>query len=75
MIEPDSVARWAKVKSKSHDVNPVATQAWRTWVPAPKRKVERNRYREEDDKGREDSESPFGIESAEVLADWQSPHL
>ncbi len=75
MIKPDSVARRVEVKSERYNVNPVATQAWRAWVPAPKYKVERNRYREEDNKARQDSESSFGIESAEVLADWQSPHL
>src|SRR6266571_903527 len=75
MIEPDSATRRAVVKSECHNVNPVAAQARPARVPAPKRKIEYNRYGEEDDKGRQDSESSFRVKSAEVLANRQRLHL
>ncbi len=75
MIEPDGATRRAVVESECHNVNPVAAQVGSARVPGPKRKIECNRYGEEDDKGRQDSESSSCVKSAEVLADRQRLHL
>ena len=75
MIEPDSATGRAVVESECHNVNPVAAQIGSARVPGPKGKIERNRYGEEDDKGRQDSESSSRVKSAEVLADRQRLRL
>ena|SRR5438034_3727168 len=61
------------VESECYNVNPVATQGRLTL--GPKDKIEHDRYAEEENKGWQNPESSFCVESAEVLTNRQRLHL
>src|ERR1700675_3149969 len=75
MSEPHTARLRVAVESECYNVNPVATQGRTTRDFAPKDKIECDRYADEDDKGRQDSEGSFRVESAKVLADRQCLHF
>ena len=75
MAEPIAGRRRVVVESERHNINPVSTQVRIASEPARKCKIECDRYGEEEEKGREDSEGSFRVESAEVLADRQRLYL
>ncbi len=75
MIEPEAAWLGAMVKRECYNINPEVAQGRMARVLAAKHKIEPDRYREEDDKGRQDSESSFHVESAKILADRQCLHL